>query len=122
MKEIMGNKLTSIPSNRKNRDILTSKRKAKFNILIGEKLEKGYDFKNVQKKESHCLGLFFEKTIGKDWDYVISNYERQQDKNDIVDGHEILHFEISQKGRIHGYLENGIFVMIRFDPNHHVHK
>lgn len=59
MKEIMGNKLTSIPSNRKSKDILTSKRKAKFNILIGEKLEKGYDFKNVQKKESHCLGLFF---------------------------------------------------------------
>ncbi|MCR0202875.1 hypothetical protein MKC79_19440 [[Clostridium] innocuum] len=55
----MGNKLTSIPSNRKSKDILTSKRKAKFNILIGEKLEKGYDFKNVQKKESHCLGLFF---------------------------------------------------------------
>lgn len=77
----------------------------------------------MYKRKSHIVWVsFFEKTIGKDWNYVTREYERQQDKNDIVDGHEILHFEISKKGRIHGYLENGIFVMIRFDPNHHVHK
>lgn len=116
----MVNKLTNIKT-KKNDKILTDNTKAKFKIYISDLLEKQYSFNNVQSKESHAFCTFLGKTLGKDWDYVIKNYGRETDKTDKKSGQQILHFELNKKGRIHGYLNNGVFVLIRFDPNHNFH-
>ena len=39
-----------------------------------------------------------------------------------VNGQQVHHYEVSQKFRIHGILEEGRFKVIRLDPNHKVHR
>ena len=113
--------LTSV-NEPKNNAILTVNIDRKFKILLSEEIQNGFDFSDMQSKEAHCLSRFFDKTIGKNWSFVEKKYGRQPDQNDIVNGREIMHFEVTSKGRLHGYELNGEFVIVRIDMNHKYHS
>ena len=117
----MANKLAAVKCENKYQK-LTERNKVNFKIYIGDNLEKKYTFEDVQQKNSHEFCRFLGKTLGKDWNYVAKNYQKKTDKTDFTEkGQQIIHLKFSRAGRIHGYLENGVFVLIRFDPNHKKH-
>lgn len=56
---------------------------------------------------------------------VENTYKRKSDKNDyyIVGNthHEIQHYRVNDKFRIHGIILEGQFHVLKLDPNHKVH-
>lgn len=116
------NKLTKKTNTSKSKKTLTSKNEVKFKLLFGNCIQSGYDFKAIQKVDAHKLMRFVGDVVGRDWSYVESKYGRIPDKRDSVNGHDIIHYGYSDGSRIHGYEENGVFVLVRFDPSHKFHN
>lgn len=92
-------------------------------MSLERSLEKGFCFKDVQQREIKAFNGFINKTIGNKLTFQEVNelYGRLPDKNDTIDGHSVYHYELSKKSRIHGYLNDGYFVICRIDQNHNFH-
>jgi len=92
-------------------------------MSLERSLESGFCFKDLQKREIKAFNSFINKTVGNDLTVqeVNKQYGRKRDSNDKIDDHQVYHYSISKKSRIHGYLKEGYFVICRIDPNHRVH-
>ncbi len=117
-------KLTDRNSGKPKRgSVLTNVNKPKFKMSLERSLESGFCFKNLQIREIKKFNDFINKTVGRNLTVQEVNdlYGRDVDKTDIVDGNTVYHYKVSDKFRIHGYLNDGYFVICRIDPNHRVH-
>lgn len=95
--------------------------KAEFKMSLERTLEKKFCFDKLQQKDIKTFNSFIERTVGKDFQEVNKRFLRKPDKNDKIDGNSVYHYEVSKKFRIHGYLNEGYFVICRVDPNHKFH-
>ena len=118
------NKLTSIdPSNISSDNVLTTRVNAPFRVCFGEFIEKKYNLKKYSESgNTRELINFLHKHSGKNWNDVDKTQRCQNDKNDKYKDHDIIHYKISRKGRIHGFISEGLFHIIRIDPNHKFHN
>lgn len=107
----------------KRGQLLTDKRDAVFKMSLERSLENGFCFKDLQKRDIKRFNSFINKTVGNKLTVyqVNQRFGRKPDKNDAIDGHEIYHYKVSDKFRIHGYLKDGYFVICRIDPDHKFH-
>lgn len=118
----MANNTLTKKNTAESKKTLTNKNDIKFQLLFGYNIQNKYNFNRIQKSDAHKLMRFVDDVIGKSWSYVEGKYGRKPDKNDKVNGHDIIHYGYSDGARLHGYEENGIFILVRFDPNHNVHS
>lgn len=107
----------------KSGQLLTNQNEAKFKMSLERSLEKGFCFKDLQKREAKYFNNFINKTVGNNLTVLQVNrqYGRTPDNNDVIDGYKVYHYSVSDKFRIHGYLKEGYFVICRIDPNHKFH-
>lgn len=88
---------------------------------------------NVEKLELfHAFGSFVENSVTMTYAQVEEKYGgHKPDKHDkkIDDGEEysVFHYQLALDGigktaRLHGYIKNGYFVVIRIDWNHRFHR
>lgn len=121
----MGNSLTSKKKVKEEKKVLTTNTKRIFKIKFGDEMIRGYDFSTLEKNSSHKLIKFLDTIVGKCWNDVDRTYKRKTDHQDIVKNHDITHYGTSGSGsemRIHGYIEEDTFVVVRIDPNHKFHS
>ncbi len=92
-------------------------------MSLERSLENGFCFMELQKREVKAFNNFINKTVGGNLTVQEVNhlYGTKPDNNDVIDGHNIYHYKVSKKFRVHGYLNEGYFVLCRIDPNHKVH-
>ncbi|MCD7839983.1 MAG: hypothetical protein LUG46_05065 [Erysipelotrichaceae bacterium] len=111
--------------NKNERILGNEQEKNKFIICFSEKLEKEYNFNKLQKSDIKIFQKFLDKVSRMSLMQVEKTYKRRTDKDDyqIIGNieHEIQHYKINDRFRIHGFIENGQFHVIRLDPNHKVH-
>lgn len=117
----MANKLTSI-TKQKNTETLTSNTVRNFSVLFSDEIEKIFDLSKLEKSDSHKLIKFIHLATSLSWDQVDKKYLRKNDKTDVKEGHDIIHYGLTDKFRLHGYIDKGSFIIIRVDPNHKVHS
>ena len=101
--------------------VLTRKVDVPFQLCFKDRLEKGYTFEELQKKNLKEFQLFLNKVSQMTVDQVDKQFGRKPDKNDTYCGKQVQHYEVNDKFRIHGVNELGGFMVIRLDPNHKVH-
>lgn len=104
--------------------LLTGQSKAQFKMSLERSLQSGFCFKELGKREVKAFNSFIEKTVGNQLtvQQVNQKFGRTPDDNDVIDGYNLYHYEVSKKFRIHGYLKEGYFVICRIDPNHKFHN
>lgn len=121
----MVNKLTGNTDSEKVKLTLTSNTKRKFKIRFGDEMNSGYDFSVLQKQSAYKFTNFLDTIVGKYWNDIDKTYRRKSDRTDIVKNHEIIHYGPSGTHtslRVHGYIEDDTFVVVRIDPNHSFHN
>jgi hypothetical protein len=93
-----------------------------FTVSFRRKLERGYRFPDLQARDlkdfQKFLDLVSELTISE----VDARYKRSSDARDRIGDQQIIHYEVSQTFRIHGAYLNGMFEVVRIDPQHKVHN
>jgi hypothetical protein len=102
--------------------VLTGRRNMPFIICFSRQLETRFDFSSLKQADIQAFHKFFRKTIGISVSHVDNNYLRKPDKNDSVGGFDILHYEVSNSFRIHGYYDKSLFHVIRLDCDHKFHN
>ena len=105
---------------------LTSRNTAPFYLSINHQLENKFDFKhkklnNARLKEFHA---FIDKAVGNSISDVEKLYKRETDTKDKYGASkkQMIHFGFGDNFRIHGYYEQGYFVLCRLDPDHKKHS
>jgi hypothetical protein len=101
---------------------LTGRRDAPFVMCFSRQLQNDYEFSCLTLQNMREFHRFFTRTIGISVSQVDSNHLRPPDRRDLIDGHNIQHYEVTRTFRIHGYYENAFFHVIRLDPRHRVHR
>lgn len=101
---------------------LTSNNNSPFLLGLKYKLETGYTFKEMQVSDNKKLQKFLDLVSQLSVYQVDNSYARKPDLEDIYEGKNVRHYEVSKGFRIHVILENGIYFIIRLDPNHSVHN
>ncbi len=117
-------KLTNISENRSIKKVLTDSKNPKFTVRFGEELCKGYGFSELEKHSAHKFTRFLDNMVGQNWLEVDQKYLRRPDRNDRYKDNDVIHYGTGGSGsefRLHGYIEEGVFVVIRIDPNHKFH-
>lgn len=100
----------------------------KFIIAFADKLDKGYEVKDLSERGCKEFQSFLSDTVykGLTISQVESLYRRRDDNNlnDEEDGKAIIHFGKDRKPfRIFGYYNSdGYFIITRLDQNHKTHK
>ena len=102
--------------------LLVKEKPRPFVLCFEEKLEKGYTFSELEKRDLKAFQNFLDRVSGKQFPEVEKVYKRISDKKDKHDNEQMIHFEVSKPFRIHGIIRNGKYVVIRLDPNHNVHN
>lgn len=115
-----------VPQGSKN--LLVSNARAVFRLAFAGEVQKGYDFKDCNDKEWHCLGKFIDDFVGKPISEVNAR-KRQPDRtmtaSDPLSGTDkkIEHYKVRGKQRVHGYYNKyGYFTVTAIDPGHDIHK
>lgn len=93
-----------------------------FVISFKYKLENGYGFEELQRNNLKELQSFLDKASNMSFDQVEKLYHRKNDSNDTYHDSQVVHYQVSDKFRIHGIIEDTQLVVIRLDPNHKFHK
>ena len=102
--------------------ILTNRRDVAFELCFKYKIEKGYKLTDLSDIDTKHLQTFLDKISKMTVNQVDALYARKPDHNDIYKGLQIYHYEVSKKFRINFVMEGGLYKIIRFDPNHSIHK
>nr|DAP75494.1 MAG TPA: hypothetical protein [Caudoviricetes sp.] len=102
--------------------VLSSRTSAPFSITFRHKLLNGYRFSDLKRENYKELQSFLDKVCGVPFDIVDKLYRRKSDGNDLYDGDQIIHYEVTGKFRIHGIIENAQFIVLRLDPEHKFHS
>ena len=101
---------------------LTRNNTSPFAIVFIHKLPKGYCFKNLSIANIKKFQSFLDKSCGLTFTEVDKLYKRPTDEKDKYCGEQVIHYEVSDKFRIHGIINKGYFQVTKIDPNHKVHK
>lgn len=102
--------------------LLTQKRDVPFILAFGYRLERKYTLEELEKSNNKELQKFLDKVSQMSVQQVDKSYARQPDKNDTYKGLQVYHYEVTRSFRIHVVSEDGIYKIIRLDPNHKVHR
>lgn len=114
----MENKFTSKNSPK----ILTSKNIKHFSfVMSNDFIEKKYRFDKNNKDDNKKFINKMIEFMGYSWEKMKNDHYAKDDKTDKKDNKQIKHIRLSDSMRVHGYEQNGVFVIIRFDPNHNFH-
>lgn len=106
----------------KSTRILTKKRDVPFILCFKYELEKGYTFKELEKKNNRELQNFLDKVAKMNVQQVDSSFARKPDGEDTYKGSQVYHYAVTNSFRIHVINEEGRYIILRLDPNHKVHK
>ena len=101
--------------------LLTNKRDVPFVLGLRYPLEKKCTLPALQKLNNKELQEFLAKAAQMFAQPVDELYARAPDKNDTYRDMQVYHYEVTRSFRIHVVCEDGIYKIIRFDPNHKVH-
>ena len=106
--------------------LLTEYQKNKVIMCFGLKLENNYTFKKFKPENLKEFQKILDDSTELDIDEFENRYIRPTDKTDIFyfndNDFQIIHFgKNGSKFRIHGFYANGLFHVIRLDPNHQFH-
>lgn len=101
---------------------LTKSTTSPFIISFKYKLKNGYTFKDLNVNDNKIFQQFLDKVSNMTIDQVDKLYRRDPDKQDILYGNQVQHYEVDITFRIHGIYENGRFKVLRLDPAHKKHK
>lgn len=102
--------------------LLANLKDPKFILSFKYKLENGYTFKEMKENDLKVFQSFLNKVSQITISQVDKEFLRPPDKQDVFRNHQIQHYAVSKKFRIHGILENQRFKVIRLDPGHNKHK
>lgn len=81
---------------------------------------KDFGFKKMNSTDLKNFDKFITQI--QKYGYEGISFEKcKDDKTDILNGQQIHHFKLSKKFRIHGFMLNGRFKVVRIDPKHEFH-
>lgn len=131
---------------------LTELKRNEFKILFSNKIETAYSFRSIesvnhpssvfwkaprtmkQKEKLEmflALAAFIDECTQMTYSEVDAKYARETDKfdkkKDMDEEFPVTHYQLSESGigaqaRIHGYIKDGYFVVVRMDWGHNFHK
>lgn len=131
---------------------LTELKRNEFKILFSNKIEPAYSLCTIEKvnhpssvfwkaprtmkqKEKLemflALAAFIDECTQMTYSEVDAKYARETDKfdkkRDMDEEFPVTHYQLSESGigaqaRIHGYIKDGYFVVVRMDWGHNFHK
>lgn len=108
------------------RTVLTQKNESPFTLCSREALENGYGFKNLKESNLREIHRFLDKASGLNISQTEKLYLHPTDRNDrkiVGDAvRSLVHYGITRRFHIHGYYEDGLFYVVRLDPNHQFHS
>lgn len=85
-------------------------------------LEKKFTLTELEKRNNKELQGFLDKVSQMSVQQVDESFARKPDKDDTYRGLQVYHYEVTKSFRIHVVSEDGIYKIIRLDPNHRVHE
>jgi hypothetical protein len=115
-------KLTTVQQAAVEGAVLTNVSDDAFWICISHRLQNKYEFCDLKQRGIRSFNDFVRKCAGRRITEVDKLYLRKPDKNDIYNSYQVQHYGTSDGFRIHGYFANGLFHVIRVDPNHKKHR
>lgn len=101
--------------------LLTIKCDSPFVLGFRYPLEKKFTLAEMEKRNNKDFQRFLDKISQMSVQQVDELFARKPDKNDTYRGMQVLHYGVTDSFRIHVVFEDGIYKIIRFDPNHKVH-
>lgn len=101
--------------------LLTDKRDVPFILGFRYPLEKKFTLTELEKRNNKELQGFLDKVSQMSVQQVDESFARKPDKNDTYRGMQVYHYEVTQSFRIHVVNEDGVYKIIRLDPNHKIH-
>lgn len=114
-------KITKQNGKKTNPIKLTNSVDVPFVVCFREKLEKGFTFEELEKRNNKEFQSFLDKISNMNVTQVDKLYRRLSDKNDTHNGNQVFHYQITDSFRLHVINYNGNYEVIRLDPNHRVH-
>lgn len=101
---------------------LTNKNTSRFILGFNYSLIKDYTFNEMTVRDNRKFQKFLDLVSKLSVREVDEKYSRVPDFTDVYNGLQVRHYEVSDKFRIHVILENGVYYIIRLDPNHKFHN
>lgn len=114
-------KLTKIQNSPIKPQPLTTNLNTPFVLGFKYQLESGYSFKDMSLRDVKNFQNFLDKVCKLTVQQVDMAYARKPDSNDIFHEKKVRHYEVTDSFRIHTILDEGVFMVIRLDPNHTFH-
>lgn len=102
--------------------LLTNKRDVPLILGFRYPLEKKFTLTELEKRNNKELQGFLDKVSQMSVQQVDESFARKPDKDDTYRGLQVYHYEVTKSFRIHVVSEDGIYKIIRLDPNHRVHE
>lgn len=100
--------------------------KSPFILCFSHPLDKNYKISELGQRELKAFQKFLDTTSRMTYNQVEKLYKRKNDITDkiILKGtkFQVVHFGVTDKFRLHGVIADGMFHVIRFDPNHKKHS
>lgn len=114
--------LTNHTGSKTQSRLLTNRRDVPFILGFRYPLERQFTLTELEKRNNKELQGFLDKVSNMTVQQVDELFARKPDKTDIFNGLQVFHYEVTPSFRIHVVSENGIYHIIRLDPNHRVHR
>lgn len=102
--------------------LLTYRRDAAFILCFKYPLERGYKLSDLQLRDIKAFQGFLDKVARMTVQQVNNQFARKPDHADAWEGFQVYHYAVTDAFRIHVINEAGRFKILRFDPNHGVHR
>lgn len=114
-------KLTNIQHPPTKPKMLTTNLNTPFVLGFKYQLESGFSFKNMSLRDIKDFQNFLDKICKMTVQQVDTAYARKPDSNDVFHEKKVRHYYVADAFRIHVVLDEGVFMVIRLDPNHSFH-
>ena len=101
---------------------LTANTNAPFVLGFKHRLASGYTFKDLSQRNVKDFQSFLDKICKMTVQQVDNLYSRKPDLNDVYENKNVRHYSVTDAFRIHAVLDEGVYVVIRLDPNHNFHN
>lgn len=115
-------RLTNIQSPNRVPKQLTSNLNAPFVLGFKHQLLSGYTFNEMSQRDIKDFQNFLDRVCKMTVQQVDKTYCRKPDSNDVFQGKRVRHYGPPDGIRIHVVLDEGVYIIIRLDPNHQFHK
>ena len=106
----------------KNGELLSNRNNTPFVLSFKHVLQKGYKLTQLSKADLKIFQNFLDKIANMTFADVDKLHRRNSDKNDTYLAKQVIHYAVSRKFRLHGIIESNLFIVVRLDANHNVHK